>query len=245
MKNTDTGWLFLDFDGVLCDSLEECFQSSWLALNDMVITDEVPPRGPQDEAYRRRFLACRPYIRSGEDYLVLHQLVERSEVPTSQAEFDLQLAIVGRGALEGMKTRLYRVREDLLARHRSLWLSWNPLFPGIATLLGGLLRSSKVWILSTKKASFIAEILAFHKVDWPLGRIQYSGSRRKLDWIAELAPGQPALLVDDQVDHLDFEHPLCACRLALWGYVTPKSLENNPPAVTLETLPTLLEPWRG
>jgi len=225
--------IFLDFDGVLCDSLEECYRSSWLASAGWK-GPELPLDPPFDEKYRARFDACRPYIRSGEDYLVVHEWAARGEVPASQAAFDASLEQKGRAVLDGLKTRLYGVRDALLEYHRALWLSWNRLYPGIADALKAQAANPRVHILSTKKAEFIREIVLSQGVDWPLERTLYTGTRTKLDIIGGLAAGAPSVLIDDQIDHLDFSHPTCRCYLALWGYLPPGAKERARAALTLE-----------
>jgi len=228
MRSRTPSWpepeaLFLDFDGVLCDSLEECYHSSWLALSGTPVTADRPPEPPFDAAYRARFDAARPFVRSGEDYLVVHQWAASGRVPPDQGAFDADLGARGPGALADLKARLYQVREALLAQHRDLWLSWNPLFAGVAEALAAQRDNPNVWVLSTKKAEFIVEILHKHGAAWPLDRTLYTGPRKKLDLIAERVGARPSVLVDDQIDHLDFDHPSCRCRLALWGYLAPGS----------------------
>lgn len=237
--------LFLDFDGVLCDSLEECYRASWLTAQGGILGAALPPEPPTDPAYRARFRACRPFIRSGEDYLIVHDWTAQGRVPADQAEFDASLAARGPAALADMKTRLYAVREALLEHHKALWLGWNPLFEGVATALSALKDDPDAWILSTKKAEFIVEILGHHGVDWPLRRTIYTGPRRKLDLIAELAPGRPSVLIDDQIDHLDFDHALVDCRLALWGYIGPGAAEAAPRKVTLAEALALMSGFRA
>jgi hypothetical protein len=227
-------WLFLDFDGVICDSLEECFQSSYLVDNAPDIGDERPPAAPDDAAYRAAFRACRPFIRSGEDYVVLHRLIAAGNAPQSQAEFDRALALVGQESLAEIKRGLYAVRESLLGLHRELWLGWNPLYDGMAVALNGIAGNARVRILSTKKAEFIAQILAHQKVEWPADRIIYSGKERKLDIVGRIAGAERSVLIDDQVEHLDFAHPSCACYAALWGYVTKSAIRESTPALSLE-----------
>lgn len=233
-SNPRSDILFLDFDGVLCDSLEECFRSSWLAGAGVSVGAGLPPEPPFDRPYRERFNACRPFIRSGEDYLVVHEWTARGAVPGSQAEFDASLAAHGPEAMGRKKDRLYAVRDQLLAYHRKLWLSWNPLYRGIAGALGSQVSNPDVWILSTKKAEFITEILAFHGVAWPPERTIYTGPRKKLDIIGASFPNRRAILIDDQVDHLDFGHPLCRCYLALWGYVAPGAQDRAGASLTLD-----------
>jgi len=218
---SDPHRLYLDFDGVLCDSLEECFRSSWLARAGVPIGPDLPPEPPADPAYRRRFDACRPFIRSGEDYLVVHEWAVEGRIPADQGEFDASLGAKGDEVLAGFKTKIYAVRERLLEDHHELWLSWNPLYPGMARALAAQVDNPEVWILSTKKAEFIAEILRYHGVAWPLDRIVYTGPRKKLDLIGELSGARPTVLIDDQIDHLDFHHPSCQSFLALWGYISP------------------------
>ncbi len=224
--------LYLDFDGVLCDSLEECFRSSWLAASGVAVGPAVPPAPPSDPEYRSRFTACRPFIRSGEDYLMAHQWAARGAVPGSQSEFDASLAEAGPVQLADWKRRLYEVRDRMLEHHRTLWLSWNPLYDGMGAALKTQTANPAVWILSTKKAEFIVEILAHHGVSWPLERTIYTGSQKKLDIIGEQAKGRASELIDDQVDHLDFGHPSCRCFLALWGYVAPGA--SGPAGATLQ-----------
>jgi len=224
--------IFLDFDGVLCDSLEECYRSSWLA--SMGWKGGTPPEPPFDTAYRERFDSCRPYIRSGEDYLVVHEWCVQGRVPASQAEFDASLQAKGQAELDRLKSILYGVRDRLLENFRALWLSWNPLYPGIAGALRKQAGNPLVRVLSTKKAEFIREILLSQGVDWPLERTLYTGPRTKLDIIAEVAGTARSVLIDDQIDHLDFQHPTCQCYLALWGYVGPGAAARAKASLTLE-----------
>jgi len=225
--------LFLDFDGVICDSLEECFRSSWLTGEGVEVNANLPPDPPFDASYRSRFNACRPFIRSGEDYLVVHEWAAQGRVPADQAEFDESLNAKGPAVLAELKRRLYAVREALLERHHALWLSWNPLYAGMGEVLGAQAANPAVWILSTKKAEFIGEILSHHGVSWPAARTVYTGTQKKLDLIESLLGNQPSRLIDDQVDHLDFGHPSCHCDLALWGYVAPGASTKAGSALTL------------
>jgi phosphoglycolate phosphatase-like HAD superfamily hydrolase len=236
--------LYLDFDGVLCDSLEECFRSSWLARSGIPIGPQTPPDPPFDAAYRRQFDACRPFIRSGEDYLVVHEWAARGAVPSSQADFDASLASHGPDVMAVLKTKLYATRDALLAHHLDLWLSWNPLYDGIAEVLAAQAQNDSVWILSTKKAEFIGQILAHHGVPWPLERTLYTGTRKKLAIIDERSPAMPSALIDDQVDHLDFDHPRCQCYLALWGYVPPGAAAQARAALTLPQALDLISSFR-
>ncbi len=221
-----SSWLFLDFDGVICDSLPECYQTSSLLLPGV-------PDKPADESYAQRFRKGRVYIRSGEDYVALHKILREGHDPGSQQEFDAVLKAMGDDTMRRYKKELYSLRERLLRDDPETWLSWNPLYEGMAEALNLVREDPFVWILSTKKAEFIEAILRHHGVLWPLERIRYTDGRSKLAWIQEIAGDSPSMLIDDQIDHLDFTHPTCSCRLALWGYASTEARQRGVPSLTL------------
>lgn len=216
--------LFLDFDGVLCDSLQECFASSAVAYFGYQIDNCGPALTRLWAELSPVFTRLRPYIREGADYLLLHRMIQENRLPHNQSDFDQALEGVGATVMQEFKTKLYQVREAMLAHRRADWLAQNPLYPGLRAPLVRLAGAQDVYILSTKKAEFIAEILLSHQVPWSLDRIIYTGSRKKLDIIrAEFGAG-PAQLIDDQIDHLDFGATDVDCRLAEWGYIKPEWL---------------------
>lgn len=234
--------IYLDFDGVICDSFEECCVSSGLAWAGKTIDEEPVAIPSWNELYLADFRSCRPFIRSGEDYVVLHESLAQGHKPQSQKDFDAKLQAAGPEKLAAFKQKLYKIREDLLKYHRGLWLSWNPLYPGFEELLKKLSTNPRIFILSTKKAEFIQEILAYAQIDWPRQRIFYTAGKSKMEIIDQNSGFAPSLLIDDQIDHLDFEHPHCDCRLALWGFIKEEWLQPQIPALSLEQALELL--WR-
>lgn len=237
----DTARLFLDFDGVLCDSLEECYQSSWLAFKSILPTEKEVPSAPDDTVWRDAFRTCRPFIRSGEDYVLLHKLLSEDKQINSQEEFDIELRRHSPKEMKAMKDMLYSVRDTLISLHEDLWMSWNPLYPGIEAALNSIKDFDTVYILSTKKASFIARILAFYGVNWNTDRILYTGSEKKLSIIEKICADEPAILIDDQVDHLDYDHPSCQCYAALWGYISDEGAAQAKRGLDLPEALNLLE----
>ncbi len=210
---------FLDFDGVLCDSLPECYAVSRAAYWTLHLGLPEPPRSRAEEA---EFARMRPHIRRGADYLLLHLALREGLALDSQADFD---ALAARHAdLDARFHELfYRVRGDLLKNDPDRWFALNPLYPGVAEALARRSSNQDIIILSTKEASFILEILARHGIDWDAERVVCSGKESKLGFIdrsmaARGADG--AVFVDDQVDHFKgrADRPV-RLLLADWGYV--------------------------
>ncbi len=159
--------VFLDFDGVVCDSLPECSEVSRRAYHGFYLGEAVPAPNVDDE---RSFRQLRPFIRSGGDYLFIQMCLHRSMNIGNQADFD---AVVGNNPSLGetFHELFYQARRELLATDPDLWYALNPLYPGMRELLAQLGSDPNMLILSTKEADFIGKILRFNGIPWDAGRI--------------------------------------------------------------------------
>ncbi len=203
------GLVFLDFDGVICDSLPECYEASRLAWREYCshetgpVAGQLPgaePEGNQiaaetsavahsPEAERdaeRAFRRLRPFIRRGGDYVSLQLCLARGPAIDSQAAFDAFLAELERtspGLQDSFHELFYRARRSILAGDPDRWYALNPLYSGIAGLLRRHAHDENLYILSTKEAVFIEKILAYNDIAWDPGRILCSGKEAKLSCI--------------------------------------------------------------
>jgi phosphoglycolate phosphatase-like HAD superfamily hydrolase len=217
--------LFIDFDGVLCDSLLECLASSWYAY--FFLHKKEQPAAMTLET-KRRFTALRPYIRSGGDYLLIQELAEKNIGMSSQDSFDAYLD--GSANKADLYARLFSAARDyLLETYPGSWVNLNPLYAHVKPRLGSWSRSEHFFILSTKEPTYIARILKANRIRMPVRRILKSPARGKLDMIRRHLrsdTARRALLVDDQLDHLSGNtEPRIKAYLASWGYVRPEWLK--------------------
>lgn len=218
--------LFLDFDGVLCDSINECYVSSWLAFYR---------NGEQPKAIslaeRRLFDSYRPFIRRGADYLLLQHCVRNGITLASQKDFDDQIARMGEGRMADYDGLFYEVRRELLDKNRPYWLALNPPFSAVLPPLRLVASNPLVHIISTKRADYIFEIVRSWGLAWPLERIYCSGTEDKEDYLRTCLDGQEmeeGILVDDQIDHLTrIKDRRIRSYLASWGYVKPEWLAQR------------------
>ena len=237
--NSDTALLFLDFDGVVCNSEAECFASSWLTWH----THFAPPLPDRmARSLRRRFHALRPLISSGEDYVLIQQLIAAEEAdgdafPAEQQVFDAARQAAGAERMGAFKTTLAETRAEFLANRKQEWLRLNPLYPHVRQLLLDAGDLSRIRILSTKASGLIAEILAAAGIRLAAEAIMHAPSRpggqdaRKLELIEQELQGSAydsAVFVEDQ-----FEHLTGPCRFAVrrllcdWGYALPTILADS------------------
>lgn len=220
-------YFFLDFDGVVCDSIPECFLSSHTAYKTLFRGETVTEVSLRE---KKLFYAYRPFIRSGEDYILIHDMIRRGVEVESQEIFDREIEKAGAGTMKEYGRLFYRAREALLASEREFWLDLNPLFAGMAEILRAVASHPNFYILSTKKPPFILEILSHNAVTWEEGRVLFPGDRTKKEVIESyLPPEKRAIFVDDQLDHLlaAAKNPNIVCALAKWGYVKKPWLEQK------------------
>jgi phosphoglycolate phosphatase-like HAD superfamily hydrolase len=235
--------LVLDFDGVVCDSIDECFAASWAAYHALFRHDTAAAT----PGARRAFARLRPFIRSGEDFLIIQEALADSSSVKDQAEFDELARRAGEKKRAVFRELFYRERSEMLARDRDSWLALNRVYPHMKRALGRLAPGAPVFILSTKRPQFIAEILSANHIELPRERILFSDAEPKLAAAERLrAEGgfQGAILVEDQIDHLrGNENPRVRGLLAAWGYVQEEWLRPPlaAPLITAEGFLALVE----
>lgn len=223
--------LVLDFDGVICDSVEECWVSSWTAYHELFLggSHSAAPAAVQSDA-GKRFRALRPYVRSGEDFILIQQLVSRGAAPASQAEFDREWERPGAPPRQLFKDLYYQARTALFQRDPGAWLAMNRIFPHVPAALAGLSPRVPLFILSTKKAQFVSATLSANRLTVPEDHVLYSEGEPKLAAVERLMRGLPAdeaVFVEDQIDALRMNrNARIRTYLATWGYVQEKWLRD-------------------
>jgi phosphoglycolate phosphatase-like HAD superfamily hydrolase len=219
--------LVLDFDGVICDSVEECFVSSWEARHRLRGGAGPVPAPAADGL--AAFARLRPFVRNGEDFLVILEAAERGIDVADQAAFDALARTIGQPVLREFKNRFYEARGRLLAEERGRWLGMNRIYPHArAALLAALAADLPLAILSTKRRPYILEILSANGVRMPAENVHHT-TGPKAPVVRELLASSgcgKAVLVDDQIDYLvGIDDARIEGRLARWGYVRPEWLE--------------------
>ena len=259
--------LVLDFDGVVCDGMEEFFESAWRAWQS--VGGDPLPAARRDEL-EVRFAKLRPVVEAGWEMALLPALLA-----TTDASRDTELADDARWpAIRDAWMRDRRLRREPLAdaldaardtwrrEDRDGWLRRHRFYPGVADWLRDLAaRRRLVYILSTKDKRFLDDLLTWQKVPLPTDRIVGKTTPRRPKWevIEELATGHalPAggagvWFVEDRLATLlDVQSAaphLADVRLflAVWGYVFPADGNRaRAHAISPLTLAQAVGPFEG
>jgi hypothetical protein len=212
-------YLFLDFDGVICDSVAETYVTSWVAF--FAIKGEQP--SSVSLKGKELYYSLRPFIRDADDYLVLHYCVEHNINLASQEDFDSLSAGLGEELLSQFHGSFYKGRQSLMEKDRKYWLSLQPLYPIMKEIIPKLAAHSHVHILSTKQSHIISVLLSELGCPWPDHRIHYAKGRGKLVLLTRFLdehPGSQAVFIEDQIDNIKNNGDKRVIPyLASWGYL--------------------------
>ncbi|NOY09329.1 MAG: hypothetical protein GXP33_10875 [Spirochaetes bacterium] len=225
---------FIDFDGVICDSLDECLVSSWIGYYRYYRKKE--PKAVSS-GLRRRFLSYRPFIRRGSDYLLIQELIDRNIKITSNEQFDEYRRKEGAELMDLFGDYFYRARDYLLKTDYLYWLNLNRIYPFILKPLTEASKKENIHILSTKKVKYIIETLKNNGITIPSERVHYSSDSDKLSFINKFlknSPFETAVLIDDQIDNLKGnKNRSITPYLALWGFIDTSWLKIFPDIKTI------------
>lgn len=158
--------LALDFDGVVCDGLQEYWQTAWRAYARCWGVDEaLEPEGVGD-----RFRKLRPVIETGWEMPVLvaalMQGVGDEEILGHWPVLVKQIAQAADKEPRELVAQVDGERDRQIRTHLDNWLALHRFYPGSLDLINRAQQSAThLFIVSTKEGRFIRQLLAQGGVD--------------------------------------------------------------------------------
>lgn len=222
--------IVLDFDGVIADSINECFLISYWAYRGIEKMESgmfnIDGR-PAKELFRKfRYL-----VGPAHEYYFLLKTVY-SDIGKSDDGF-LDLYKINKQAYQQEAQefceRFYKVRKQAQTQFIAQWIKLNPLYVGIDNIIKGALSREKLFIASTKDKASIDLIMKRNGFDILSKQIlDKSFSLNKKLQLKEIicrtgGKAENVYFVDDNLTYLINVKPLgVKCFLATWGYNTPE-----------------------
>ncbi len=241
------GLLVLDFDGVVCDGMDEFFESAWRAWQSLKV-DELP--ASRRSELQARFARLRPIVESGWEMALLPGVLARTHAAQDPELEDAERwAKVRDGRIRGhglaqdtLAHALDTARDAWCQDDRGGWRQCHRFYPGITAWLTRLLGQGQlVYVLSTKDKRFLDDLLAWQEIPFTPDQVIGKATPRRAKWevIQALAArhglppdGRGVWFVEDRLATLlEFRTSaphLNAARLfvAEWGYVFRRDLES-------------------
>ena len=229
--------LALDFDGVLCDGMQEYFEVSRRTHGRVWPRDPVPG----DETFAA-FRVCRPVILSGWEMPVMLRAIARGTATSAilagwEAVRDGVVAAAGspRGdaLIAALKTDLDDVRREWIAATPDDWLARNVPYCQLDELRRVVEEPPRALVVTTKEGEFARQILDRWKVSMAGIQGKEAGVHKCENLRALIAEHvgthgrRPTLwFVEDRLEtleHVTTHADLSDVELflATWGYNTP------------------------
>jgi len=218
---------FLDFDGVIIDSIEECYTVSLETYYGFA-------RFPYEKnEYRKLFYKYRGLVRPACEYMVLHRAIE-SFLHERNGSVDIifrkMLESGSKKEKESFEKFFFYRRKQHKDNNIDSWVAMNPLTAFGKKMIGK--EHPNTYIVTTKNMEATEVLLDYYNINvagiYASDDIKRVGSKGSL--ITQLLNDKNedrCVFVDDAVEHLDtVEDNRIKCYFADWGY--GKNTANYP-----------------
>jgi phosphoglycolate phosphatase-like HAD superfamily hydrolase len=217
---------FLDFDGVIVDSIEECYLISKKAYFGHA-------RFPFPEfEYKELFYKYRGLVRPPYEYMFLHKAIELHMQNKNHKVRKLFEDMISKGPNKDslfFEKEFFFIRGLYKSDNFDNWVSINPLTKFGKTLVGN--ENPNLNIITTKNREATESLLDYYNIPvsaiYANDEIKSFGNKGKLiKALMDEKNAQKSFFLDDAVEHLDtVKDDRVRCFFADWGYGKNSSYE--------------------
>ena len=222
----------LDFDGVICDSMDECLLTAYNACHrfqgSSAWADDVSKLDP---GFVTRFRRLRYLVRPAQEYWLLVHWLYTYTVDLDQSRFDA-LKVEYSNVLAKFEPVFFEARCNLRAANPTMWSALHRLYPEFVDGWDRVRTRCSMHVVTTKDALSVQH---FNQL-WGLGierdrlwtKERMCSKPSAIQQIARWAgcPPTHVVFVDDHPDHLrEVSATGAQCYWAAWGY-TPANMVN-------------------
>jgi phosphoglycolate phosphatase-like HAD superfamily hydrolase len=238
--------LALDFDGVLCDGMQEYFHSSWAVYRQLwsesgTGQDQIP-RGLFDQ-----FATLRPAIEHGwEMPLLVWALMQDHDIqPAAWSQLVPEFLLTSGYKPAQIAAAMDEVRDRAIKTDLAGWLDLQRCYPGTVDRLNALPDSIYPVIITTKDGRFTRQLLESQGINLPADAIYGKEmGQSKADTLRQLLPTATKIwFVEDRLPTLysiASQPDLVSVKLFLadWGYNTAseRAAGMKDPSITVISL---------
>lgn len=210
--------LALDFDGVLCDSIEECTLVAHIANEGLpAAAFAAPGMAGVPSAVAERIRHSRPFVRHLGQFLVALTI---DRPPRDHAAFAACYARIPAARVDAFVAAAIAIRAAVRRDHLQCWLARHRFETALTAIAG------QAYIATARDADSVRVILEAHEVQFDDARIMHS-LREKTHALESIASRESVLrsdvrLVDDSIENcLAARAAGFATDWAAWGYHAP------------------------
>jgi len=220
--------IFLDFDGVLFDTVKEAYSISVISIKMHNNIDEIN----YDSEHYNLFRKYRYLISPAWNYkYLLEELNNFKDNETLQQNYLLKIKNTTKNEYEEFEKLFFRTRKKIKDQEFDKWLHLNQSFDFLYKIKPLLIKYSNLfYIITTKDKETVLKLLDIENIQFNTTNIydkeDYSKYGSKKNIITTLVDNKKAIFVDDSLKHIK-ECSLInnlQCLQPDWGYVS--SIDN-------------------
>jgi len=199
------GVVAFDFDGVIGDSVFECYVQSVKASKDL--------GGKLDysSSIERAFREARPLITKAEHFFTIMRLIEQNPKISfgkiAQTQMNVEFA-KDKEKFKPFLERFYANRKEMQTNQREKWVAPQKSFPNMRKFVSTVGKRNKLFIATTKDKTSVMELLKRYGISIPEQNIvSVEFSKSKAEQLKEIArrantPVHKVLLIDDALEQM-------------------------------------------
>jgi phosphoglycolate phosphatase-like HAD superfamily hydrolase len=216
--------LCLDFDGVICDSIQECLLTSYIAYQIFINGDTVVDRNikiPQN--IKNNFSQYRYLVQPAKQYgMLMHMLHYKESISADEFAKSCNDYSFPMNEYESL---FFQVRAELISSDLSYWLNMNVVYPHVLKHWSSITKQISTYIVTNKNYNSVRIILDYFKLDFNKDNIiskERTGS--KAETLIALAKHhkiehENVIFIDDNSQYiLEILDLGIKAYLANWGY---------------------------
>jgi phosphoglycolate phosphatase-like HAD superfamily hydrolase len=223
--------IVFDFDGVVCDSSDECMVSSWNAWEEWEGRDNFRNDLSEfTENNKLNFRKVRPRVRGAGEYYILRRAFSEGISIDNQEVFD-NLEEQWQENIEPFKALFFQVREKLRRDDINAWIDLHPIFNDVVEVMKILNDQNRLFIATLKDAKSVRLILENKgikiKENRMLDQSQIKSKVQALDIFRKQlgCNKKDMVFIDDNVTHLlEPRNEKYNVFLTTWGVVLDEYL---------------------
>jgi phosphoglycolate phosphatase-like HAD superfamily hydrolase len=221
-----------DFDGVVCDSTDECMVTSWNAWKKW--KGRTGFRKTISEFTEKevvQFRKIRPRVRGAGEYYIVHRAFSEGIDIEGQSHYN-QLEADWKEYITPFKAVFFEMRERLRDINLDAWIDLHPVYDGVIEIMKQINDQKKLYIATLKDGKSVRLILEkqglFIEEEKLLDQAQITSKLQALDYFRKQVDchKNDMIFIDDNVTHLlDPKSSGYPVYLATWGSVVDEYLE--------------------
>ena len=154
-----------DFDGVICDSTNECMinsYNSWEFLNKnnnyQYLVSNIPLK------YKNKFKIIRPYVKGAGEYFVANKFIENENIKSFSQKIYNELCLKYKNNFNFFADIFLEKRKQLKLINLNKWIKLHTIYKDVITFIKKKQKNNIIYIATLKDGESVKLILEYYGI---------------------------------------------------------------------------------